>query len=86
MFIHHTETNTKYNKKGRVHDYTNEDLEPLNEPKLRMNLWRALVSNPDTEFKLLKKALPRVYCLSIILKLIPNTTKKGEYATTPLKP
>ena len=36
----------------------NKALAPLNQPKILMNLWRALMSVADVEFKLSKKALP----------------------------
>ena len=40
---------TRHNRKGE-RDYTNEALAPLNQPKLLMNLLRALMSALDTEF------------------------------------
>ena len=44
------------------------NLATLNQLKLIMNLWRALKSALDTEFKTSKKPLPRVFNL-ILLKV-----------------
>ena len=58
-------TETKQNNKGE-RDYTDEALAILNQLKLLMNLWRALMSVFDIEFKPSKKPLPRVFNLNLL--------------------
>ena len=58
-------TQTRHNKRVGERDYTDEVLAPLNQPKPLMNLWRALMSALDTEFKISKKGLPRVLNLNL---------------------
>ena len=55
-------TQNKQNKKRKTH-YTDEDLALLNRPKLLMDLWIALMSALDTEFKPSKKPLSRLQAL-----------------------
>ena len=62
-------TQTKQNTKRGECDYTDEAPAPLNQPKLIMNLWRALMSALDTEFRLSKKALQRILKLPRALQL-----------------
>ena len=47
-------------------DYTDEALAFLNRHKLLINLWKALISALDTEFKPSKKPLPRVLNLNLL--------------------
>ena len=58
------QTKTK-NKKGE-RDYTDEALALLNHLKPLMNLWRALMSTLDTEFKPSKKPLTRLVNLNLL--------------------
>ena len=50
--------------KNGEREYTDEALALFNQPKI-MNLWRALMSALDTEFKLFKKILSRVLNLNL---------------------
>ena len=48
------------------HDYSNEDLALINQPKLIMNLWRTLMFALDTEFNPTMKPLPKVFNLNLL--------------------
>ena len=56
---------TTQQKRGES-DYTDEALAFLNDLKLLMNMWRAMISGLDIELKLSKKPLPRVLNLNIL--------------------
>ena len=56
---------TKKTKRGE-RKYTDIALALLNHLKLLMNLWRALISPLDTEFKSSKKTLLREFKLNLL--------------------
>ena len=60
-------TQTKVNTKRGERNYTDEALALLNHLKPLMNLWRALMSALDTEFKLSQSPTPphrNIHCNS----------------------
>ena len=57
-------------KQKEERDCNDEALALLNQPKLLMNLWRALKSALDTEFKASKKSIKRMKRLHYIPKPI----------------